>query len=296
MSDGVELVEDLVYDVGAHKGEDAAFYLAKGYRVVALEANGELIGVCRRRFATEIGEGRLTLIEGAVTDSDEPTVRFYRHPLSTWGTTSEEMVTRNSIVAASEAVDVPAVRFAELLRETGMPSFMKIDIEGSDMLCLQALLEFEQRPQSVSIESHKTDWLRIEQEFALLARLGYDRFAVVQQGDIPGKALQTRRLDGSPLAFRFEEDSSGPFGSDVGPWLSRDAAVARYKRVFLAYRLIGAKSRLRQTRVGRKLHGWALRRFKRPLPGWYDTHAARSDDQSAPTFAASASPAADSNR
>ena len=296
LSDGVELVEDLVYDVGAHKGEDTAFYLAKGYRVVALEANGELIGVCRRRFATEIGEGRLTLIEGAVTDSDEPTVRFYRHPLSTWGTTSEEMVTRNSIVAASEAVDVPAVRFAELLRETGMPSFMKIDIEGSDMLCLQALLEFEQRPQSVSIESHKTDWLRIEQEFALLARLGYDRFAVVQQGDIPGKELQTRRLDGSPLAFRFEEDSSGPFGSDVGPWLSRDAAVARYRRVFLAYRLIGAKSRLRQTRVGRKLHGWALRRFKRPLPGWYDTHAARSDNQSAPTFAASSSTAADSNR
>jgi FkbM family methyltransferase len=293
LSEGVQLVEDLVYDVGAHKGEDTAFYLAKGYRVVALEANGELIRGCERRFATEIGEGRLTLVEGAVTDSEEPTVRFYRHPLSTWGTTSDEMVARNLMVAASEAVDVPAVRFAELLRETGMPSFMKIDIEGSDMLCLQALLEFEQRPQSLSIESHKTDWGRIEQELALLERLGYDRFAVVQQGDIPGKSLQTRKLDGSPLTFRFEEHSSGPFGSDVGPWLSHAAAIAQYKRVFLAYRLIGAKSRLRQTRVGRKLHGWALRRFKRPLPGWYDTHASRSDDQGAPTFAASSSPAAD---
>ncbi len=122
-----------------------------------------------------------------MTDSEEPTVRFYRHPLSTWGTTSDEMVERNLIVAASEAVDVLAVRFAELLRETGMPSFMKIDIEGSDMLCVHALLGFEQRPQSLSIESHKADWRRIEQEFALLERLGYDRFAVVQQGDIPGK-------------------------------------------------------------------------------------------------------------
>jgi FkbM family methyltransferase len=279
------LVEDLVYDVGAHKGEDTAFYLAKGYRVVAFEANGELIRSCEQRFAAEIAEGRLTLVEGAVTDSDEPTVRFYRHPLSTWGTTSDEMVTRNLMVAPSEAVDVPAVKFADKLRETGMPSFMKIDIEGSDMLCLQALLEFEQRPQSLSVESHKTDWSRIEQEFALLARLGYDRFAVVQQGDIPGRNLATRRLDGSPLTFRFEEDSSGPFGSDVGPWLSRSAAIFRYRRVFLAYRLIGAKSRLRQTRVGRKLHGWALRRLQRPLPGWYDTHAARSGDWSAPTFA-----------
>jgi len=285
VSESTGLVDDLVYDVGAHKGEDTAFYLAKGYRVVAFEANAELIRVCEQRFSAEIAAGRLTLVEGAVTDSDEPTVRFYRHPLSTWGTTSDEMVTRNLMVAASEAVDVPAVHFADKLRETGMPSFMKIDIEGSDMLCLQALLEFERRPQSVSVESHKTDWSRIEQEFELLARLGYDRFAVVQQGDIPGKRVETKKLDGSPLTFSFEEDSSGPFGSDVGPWLSRSAAIARYRRVFLAYRLIGAKSRLRQTRVGRRLHGWALARFDRPLPGWYDTHAARSDDLSSPTFA-----------
>lgn len=283
-SGGVPLVDDLVYDVGAHKGEDTAYYLAKGYRVVAFEANGELVRACEKRFADEIADGRLTLVEGAITDSDAPTVRFYRHPLSTWGTTSDEMVTRNLMVAASEAVDVPAVRFAEKLRETGMPSFIKIDIEGSDMICLRALLEFDHRPQSLSVESHKTDWSHIEAEFELLARLGYDRFAVVQQGDVAGRTLSTRRLDGSALTFRFDDDSSGPFGSDVGPWLDRRAAIKRYKRVFLAYRLIGAKSLLRQTRIGRRLHGIALRRLKRPLPGWYDTHAARSGEMGAPTF------------
>lgn len=297
----VPLVEDLVYDVGAHKGEDSAYYLAKGYRVVAFEANAELVRACGRRFAAEIAAGRLTLVEGAITDSDAPTVRFYRHPLSTWGTTSDEMVSRNLMVAASEAVDVPAVNFADKLRETGIPSFMKIDIEGSDMLCLQALLEFDVRPQSVSVESHKTDWSHIEAEFELLERLGYDRFAVVQQGDVGGRTLRTRKLDGSPLTFRFEQDSSGPFGADVGPWVDRRGAIKRYKRVFLAYRLIGAKSLLRQTRIGRRLHGIALRRLKRPLPGWYDTHAARSGGMAAPTFAqstpsTSSSPAADSNR
>ncbi|HWG08698.1 MAG TPA: hypothetical protein VN672_06790 [Solirubrobacteraceae bacterium] len=163
-ADEPALVTDLVYDVGAHKGEDAAYYLAKGYRVLAFEANAELVRGCADRFAQEIAEGRLELVEGAVTDSAEATVRFYRHPLSTWGTTSEEMVSRNLMVAPSEAVEVPAVNFAEKLRQTGMP-----------------------------------------------------------------------------LTFRFEEDSSGPFGSDVGPWLARPAAIARYRRVFLAYRLIGAR-------------------------------------------------------
>lgn len=281
----IELVEDLVYDVGAHKGEDSAYYLAKGYRVVAFEANAELVRGCEARFAEEIAAGRLTLVEGAITDEQAPTVRFYRHPLSTWGTTSDEMVARNLMVAASEAVDVPAVRFAEKLRQTGMPSFMKIDIEGSDMLCLRALLEFDRRPRSVSVESHKTDWSHIEAEFSLLQRLGYDRFAVVQQGDIAGQTLETRRLDGSALRFRFEQDASGPFGGDVGPWLDYPAAIKRYRRVFLAYRLIGAKSRLRRTRVGRRLHGIALRRLRRPLPGWYDTHAARGEDMGTPTFA-----------
>jgi FkbM family methyltransferase len=281
----IELVGDLVYDVGAHKGEDTAYYLAKGYRVVAFEANPELVRACARRFAAEVDAGRLTLVEGAITDSGAASVRFYRHPLSTWGTTSDEMVTRNLMVAASEAIDVPAVDFAVKLRETGMPSFMKIDIEGSDMLCLGALLDFDVRPQSISVESHKTDFSRLLAEFALLERLGYDRFAVVQQGGIAGRTLQTRRLDGSALTFRFEEDSSGPFGSDVGPWLDCRRAIRSYKRVFLAYRLIGAKSLLRQTRVGRRLHGIALRRLKRPLPGWYDTHAARSSDMQTPTFA-----------
>ncbi|MCW3030537.1 MAG: FkbM family methyltransferase [Solirubrobacterales bacterium] len=284
MSSSSGPVADLVYDVGAHKGEDTAYYLAKGYRVVAFEANPELVRECESRFADAIAAGRLTLVGGAIAKPGTSTVRFYRHPLSTWGTTSDEMVTRNLMVAASEAVEVAAVDFAAKLRETGVPSFMKIDIEGSDMLCLEALLQFDARPQSVSVESHKTDWSRIEAEFELLERLGFDRFAVVQQGGIAGRTLQTSRLDGAPLTFRFEEDSSGPFGSDVGPWLERGAAVARYKRVFLAYRLIGAKSLLRQTRVGRRLHGIALRRLKRPLPGWYDTHAARSGEMSAPTF------------
>jgi FkbM family methyltransferase len=269
-----------------HKGEDTAFYLAKGYRVVAFEANAELVDACRQRFCAEIAAGRLTLIEGAVTDSGVATVRFYKHPLSTWGTTSEEAAERNLVVAESEPVDVPAVNFAEMLRSTGIPSFMKVDIEGSDMLCLEALLEFEQRPQSLSIESNKADWSGIEAEFAMLERLGYDRFAVVQQGTIPGREICTRTLDGTPLEFRFEEDASGAFGSDVGPWMDRAAAIAKYKRVFLGYRLLGAGSLVRTTRLGRAFHGRAIRRLGRPLPGWFDTHAARSTSLSAPTFLA----------
>jgi FkbM family methyltransferase len=275
VNDRVEPVDDLVYDVGLHKGEDSAFYLAKGFRVVAFEANADLVAICRERFSSEVTAGRMTIVEGAITDSEGPTVRFYKHPLSAWGTTSDEVAARNLIVAESEPVDVPAVDFSEMLRRTGVPAFMKVDIEGADKLCLRTLLEFQERPRSVSIEASKTDWASIEEELSLLERLGYDRFAVVQQGTVPGREISTRKLDGSPLTFRFEPDASGPFGPDVGPWVDRAGAIAKYRRVFLAYRLLGAESALRGTRIGRRLHGAIVRAFGRPVPGWFDTHATR---------------------
>ena len=37
------MTADLIYDVGMHNGADTAFYLAKGFRVVAVEANPELV-------------------------------------------------------------------------------------------------------------------------------------------------------------------------------------------------------------------------------------------------------------
>ena len=36
-------VPDLIYDVGAHKGENSDFYLRLGFRVVAVEANPMLV-------------------------------------------------------------------------------------------------------------------------------------------------------------------------------------------------------------------------------------------------------------
>jgi len=274
MIEHVPLADDVVYDVGLHRGEDSEFYLAKGYRVVAFEANADLVDLCRARFSAEIAARRMTLVEGAISASSEPMVRFYKHPNTVWGTTDEKWVARNREAGDSKPVDVPAVNFAKVIRDTGMPCFMKIDIEGADRLCLEALLGFDQRPRSVSIESSQ-NWRGLEGEFSLLDRLGYDRFAVVQQASLPGSEIVTRTVDGSPLNFRFEEDASGAFGSDVGPWMGRAEAIARYKRIFLAYRLL-EHDLVRKTKLGRGLRGQAQRYLGIPLPGWFDTHAARS--------------------
>jgi FkbM family methyltransferase len=274
--DRIDPAPDLIFDVGLHKGEDSAFYLAKGYRVVAFEAHAGLAAAARERFAAEIADGRLTIVEGAITDSDAATVRFFEHPNSVWGTTDPAWVERNLVVAPSTPVDVDAVDFAAQLRSFGMPHFLKIDIEGADLLCVETLRSFDLRPTYLSIESTQEDWAALEAEFDLLEALGYDRFAVVQQATIPGTRVRTTRRDGTAFDFEFEPDASGPFGPDVGPWLTREQALARYRRVFRAQRLLGPDSLVRRTRLGRGLRGQAARLTGRPLPGWYDTHAMRS--------------------
>src|SRR5690242_17098970 len=88
---------DLVYDVGLHKGEDTDFYLRCGYRVVAFEANPDLVAHCQRRFAREIAAGRLHIVAGAITaERTQAKVTFFvNSKLSVWGTTSEDWAERN---------------------------------------------------------------------------------------------------------------------------------------------------------------------------------------------------------
>ena len=71
---------DLIYDVGMHKGEDTDYYLQKGFRVVAFEANPDLVKLCRTRFANAIDRKELTIVEGAIVNKEraQKTVKFYR--------------------------------------------------------------------------------------------------------------------------------------------------------------------------------------------------------------------------
>jgi FkbM family methyltransferase len=266
---------DLIYDLGLHKGEDAAYYLAKGYRVIGFEANPRLAQHCRDRFAGEIEDGRMTVVEGVIAATDEATIRFYEHTAQThWGTIDPDRAERNAGLGPSIAVELPVVSLRDWLEITGIPYYFKVDIEGADEHCLQTLLEFDDRPEYLSLESSQ-DWGELLDEFALLERLGYDRFAVVQQAGLDEGEIDTTTYDGAPMHYRFEEFSSGSFGEDIQRWTDRDGALARYRRVFWMYRLCGLRI-VRHTRIGRGLRGRMQGWIHIALPGWYDTHATRS--------------------
>ena len=56
----------LIYDVGMHNGDDTAYYLWRGFRVVAIEPNPELVATAANRFRREIEAGYLKILNVGV--------------------------------------------------------------------------------------------------------------------------------------------------------------------------------------------------------------------------------------
>jgi FkbM family methyltransferase len=264
---------DLIYDVGAFRGEDTGFYLAKGFRVVAVEANPALVAQLESRFAAPLADGRLRLVAAAISERAGP-ARFYvndLHPV--WSTTSPEWVARNLRRGTpSREITVPGATFGSLLRQHGVPYYLKIDIEGADLLCLQALREERSRPRYVSLESSMTSWHDLLAEFRLLRELGYRRFQIVNQLLVPRQRPPAPAREGGYVEQVFDRDATGLFGAELpGRWLTARQAIRRYRRIFLEYRLFGNDGIVSTLDWKRPL----LRRFKFLLPErkWHDTHA-----------------------
>lgn len=270
------LVEDLIFDVGMHRGEDTSYYLSKGYRVVAFEANPELARICREDFSDAIESGKLVIVEGAIADTAEAVVPFYVDRVSVWGSIDPEWVEKKQVHRPQRTISVPVVDLVACMRDYGVPAYLKIDIEGADRICLKALRDLPVRPRFVSMEAERLDFDALMADLDLLEQLGYRHFAAVPQAGHVDEQIATTTLSGDPLTYRFPPASSGPFGDDLGDaWGSRDAAVKSYRRAFRRHRL---RDRLARSAAARRALAPAYRRsarFRRFLGGHYDTHAKR---------------------
>jgi FkbM family methyltransferase len=269
-------LSNLVVDVGMHKGEDTAYYLAKGFRVVSIEADPELAQACRLRFAQEIARGKLDIIEGAIANG-RGKVSFFKNKHSVWGSVHKDWADRNAMLGfKSTIIAVEIVDIRSVFTKFGVPFYLKLDIEGGENIVLSELLNLPFRPQFISLESEKVYFSKLLLELRLLVRLGYNRFKVVQQQTIPGSIVQTTDCDGRLMTYRFEDHSSGPFGDDAcGEWLTYRQTCFRYALIFGIYHLFGDYGLLKRYEFGLRLQQKLARLSGKPIPGWFDTHATR---------------------
>jgi FkbM family methyltransferase len=282
--------DNLIYDLGAHKGEDTGFYLKKGFKVVAIEAVPEFCTELGAQFSDELASGQLKILNLAVARTPGNIDFYVNTENSVWGTANLEWVKRNRMLGAGnvEKITVKAERLTDIMGQHGVPRYCKIDIEGNDFDALASLEDVSEPPRFVSIESEKADWDGLVREFELLQRLGYSKFKIVDQSLIHLQQVPEPAAEGLSQPHKFEEGSSGLFGNELpGRWMDMFEALEVYKGIFRGYALAGDAGIFRGRKSLFRMVGGVQEALVRaagrkdyrfpefPPAGWYDTHAAR---------------------
>src|ERR1700688_4191729 len=204
---------NLVFDIGLHRGEDSEFYLKKGFKVIGVEANPELCAEVEKRFPEEIKSGHLKIINRAIAPQPGRLPFYVNSKNPIWSTLNPDWAERNRRLGCeSSKYEVEAITMAALIEEFGMQYYMKIDIEGSDLLAIEGLANLADRPKYLSIESDKDSFRGLRREISVMTALGYNQFNIVNQPDVTRQQPPNPPKEGRSASHQFAFGSSGLFG------------------------------------------------------------------------------------
>ncbi|HEY7230952.1 MAG TPA: FkbM family methyltransferase [Pseudolabrys sp.] len=235
----------VIFDFGMHNGDDTAFYLSRGFNVVALEANPALCTRAHERFSSYVDEGRLTIVNAAIWEKSGTASFFVNLENDHWSSLDIGWASRNE--TRYQQISIPCVTLSHLIEEFETPYYLKVDVEGVDRSVLEQLKHCNLLPLYVSVEDCRFGFQYME----TLAACGYDSFKLFDQSTVSQLAdPKTGRL--------FSPGSSGPFGHEVpGEWRCYNDILELYSKTV-------------RDREGKRLA---------PATQWWDIHCTRLGDE-----------------
>lgn len=220
MGGDVQPRTDLIFDVGMHTGQDTDFYLSKGFKVVAIDANPQLCAHAEEKFSEHVKNRRL-YIENVCVGNKNSRVKFYVNPKVTEWSSIHERLGNRGLDHPAKCIEVEMVTVDKLFRKYGVPYYLKIDVEGADGLVIQGLWNSPIKPAYVSYEASSLEGL------CHLFCQGYRHFKMVNQKSFLDYKLPNPPLEGAYCDYVFQAGSSGPFGEETpGPWSVLEEVVA----------------------------------------------------------------------
>src|SRR5688572_27282298 len=118
---------NLIIDLGAHNGDDTGYYLHKGFRVVAVEANPVLALQVAERFQGAVRAGLLTVLNIGIAGETGTLPFWVNDDESVWSSFDRDLGGRHG--GRCHSVDVHCRPLDAVIRDYGVPYYLKIDIE-----------------------------------------------------------------------------------------------------------------------------------------------------------------------
>jgi FkbM family methyltransferase len=159
--------DSLVFDIGANVGGMTNTYLNMGAKVVAVEPVPEFAAKLRKNYP------KATVIEKAIGAHYQPTIPF--HISGTLSTVVPEIwwTGRFSHIKKQRTISVEMTTLSALIKEYGVPDYIKIDCEGYD---LQVIYGLDVVVPSLSFEYIQEQHSRAVDAVSHLSDLGFKRF------------------------------------------------------------------------------------------------------------------------
>jgi len=176
-----------VFDIGLHDATDATNYLSNGYCVVGLEADPDLVHDAAVKLQAYVKAGVFRIVHTALALSSgaaKTSTTFYRSKCTKeWNSFLKVVGCRDchppNKVNPDACVETQLVTSscADLVEHFGTPLYMKLDVEGAEGNCFEALYNHD-LPSYVSAEITSTAYLDD------LFRMGYNAFKLVRQDQL----------------------------------------------------------------------------------------------------------------
>lgn len=204
---------DLIYDLGANVGGNLEYYLSKARKVVAVEANPELVSIIKREFSKYINQGRLVVISACLSLTKyQEKVEFFVHKFESG---LGRFTTPKFEPENYRSINVESITYGEIVDIYGLPDLVKIDLEGYDKEILAHLIDNQLLPEYLIFENQGAAFLD-----RILKTGKYDSFNIVPFYNF------------SKFYYSSKKRTSGPLATDIkSPWLTISAIKDLYNQL-----------------------------------------------------------------
>lgn len=171
-----------VFIIGCWTGIDVDYYLYRGYKVIAVEANARLYHDLRMKYKVAIQKGNLVLINKAVYSEEGQLIPFYIEPNNPNWSSIYQHVAQRLISDPDDIlkVYVETTTIPELISQYGEPDLLRISLSGGELEVLEGIKKMDYLPKYLTTETEFVGNAYHEgEEFEILDKLhelGYTKF------------------------------------------------------------------------------------------------------------------------